>query len=187
MIVLVDLDGVTANLEKLFWSRLAEVHPDVPQILPEDRVTFYIEEQIGQEWSEKVRSIIHAEHFYRDLEVVPGALEGIEKIQGLGHEVIICTAPVTSPWCAPEKLEWVARHLGTTMATHMIISKDKTLIRGDVLFDDRPVVSGKMDPEWEHVLCDQPYNRHIRNQQRATWETLPGMLRRIEVDKHDYR
>lgn len=178
MIVLVDLDGVTADLEGKFWELWATYYPEAPRVHPSDRRTFYIEEQIGQEWTTLVRRIIHEEGFYSCLEPMPGALEGISTLQERGHEVIICTAPVTSPYCAPEKLEWVARHLGTEMATHMIISKDKTLVRGDVLFDDRPSITGKLQPVWTHILCDQPYNRSSVGP-RATWKTLPEVIQNV--------
>lgn len=175
MIILVDLDGVTADLETLFWRLWKARYPEAPQLLPEDRRTFYIEDQIGQEWSEKVRNIIHSRAFYLNLPVIPGAEEGIAGLQERGHNVIFCTSPVNSPWCAAEKIEWVTKRFGSEMATRMIISKDKTLVRGDVLFDDRPNVTGAMEPTWLQILCDQPYNSHI-DQPHATWATLAKRL-----------
>lgn len=171
MIILVDLDGVTADLESLFWRLWKARFPEAPQLLPEDRRTFYIEEQIGSEWKKQVETIIHSELFYLNLPVIPGAIDGIHGLQEQGHNVILCTSPVNSPYCTPEKIMWVRKHLGTDMATRMIISKDKTLVRGDILFDDRPNVTGALQPTWLQILCEQPYNSHI-NQPRATWASL---------------
>ena len=38
---------------------------------------------------------------------------------------------------------------------------DKTLVRGDVLIDDKPHVTGSNAPTWQHLLYDAPYNRDI--------------------------
>lgn len=178
MNLLVDMDGVLADLEAGFWPIFAEKCPDAPQIRREDRSTFYVEDQIGQEWRAHVEPIIHSEGFFRSLPVVPGAVEGLLKLCEK-HRVTICTSPVTTPWCASEKHSWVLEHLGRKFAKEMIVTKDKTLIRGDVLIDDRPEVKGKMVPVWEHILYDQPYNRHI-DKFRLDWgQVLDGTASRL--------
>jgi 5'-nucleotidase len=42
------------------------------------------------------------------------------------------------------------------------------LVRGDILVDDKPVVSGSLRPEWVHVLHDRPYNRNCPGP-RMSW------------------
>jgi 5'-nucleotidase len=172
MIVLVDLDGVVCDLEGAFWPLFLEKCPDAPYIAPESRETFYVEDQIGQEWREHVEGIIHGEFFFRDLPAVPSSLEGISKLSET-HQVVICTSPVTTPWCASEKYQWVDANLGTEYAKRMIVTKDKTLIRGDVLIDDRPFpeAKGLMIPSWKHILYDQPYNRTVKKP-RLTWDQI---------------
>lgn len=59
----------------------------------------------------------------------------------------------------------------------MIVTKDKTLVHGDLLIDDKPRVTGTRSPAWQHVLYDQPYNRHV-DAQRMTWSTWREVLLR---------
>ncbi len=168
MIVLVDLDGVVADFEGGFWPQFCEL-PDAPGC-PEVRDTFYVEDQIGKEWRKFAEAIIHAEGFFQDLPVVPGAVEGVQKLSE-SFQVYICTSPVKSPWCAAEKLSWVERHLGHKWTKRTIITTDKTLVRGEYLIDDRPEVKGTLLPQWEHVLYDQPYNR-TKDNRRLTWDQI---------------
>ena len=52
---------------------------------------------------------------------------------------------------APRRKSWVDR---------IILTRDKTLVRGDILLDDAPLAKGSsLEPVWEHVYFDQPYNR----------------------------
>ncbi|MCT7149596.1 hypothetical protein M1196_23400, partial [Salmonella enterica subsp. enterica serovar Oranienburg] len=72
----------------------------------------------------------------------------------------------------------------------MIITTDKTLVRGDILIDDKPVISGEL-PEystgtnharsWEHVIFDQSYNRHITNRRRILdWGDIGALAEILE-------
>ena len=51
-------------------------------------------------------------------------------------------------------------HLGKSWVDRIILTRDKTLVRGDILLDDAPQAKGSsLEPVWEHVYFDQPYNR----------------------------
>ena len=67
---------------------------------------------------------------------------------------------LTSAFCAAEKYAWVERHLGAEWKGRILITSDKTLVRGDVLIDDKPLITGaEASPAWAHLLFDAPYNR----------------------------
>lgn len=106
-----------------------------------------------------LRSVYRAEGFFRDLPPIPGALEAVREMLAEGIDVRICTAPVSTGHCLAEKFEWVERYLGREAARKMILAKDKTLVRGDVLIDDAPAITGARAPEWRHIVFDQTYNR----------------------------
>lgn len=78
--------------------------------------------------------------------------------------------------CVRDKLDWLDRHVGEGWSSRAIITTDKTRIRGDVLIDDKPTITGEFTPEWVHVLFDQPYNQHITDKARLTdwadWEHI---------------
>ena len=67
-----------------------------------------------------------------------------------------------------EKYEWVENYLGDAWVKRIILTRDKTLIKGDYLIDDKPVITGvERSPEWEQIVYDRPYNRDV-NKKRLT-------------------
>jgi 5'-nucleotidase len=115
----------------------------------------------------------------RDLPPITGATEALRALLEQGHDVRICTSPLNQYRnCVPEKYEWIERHLGPEFVTRMIVSKDKTIVYGDVLVDDNPSVKGLCLAKWQHVIFDQPYNRHVDGARmtQANWrEVLPTL------------
>jgi 5'-nucleotidase len=86
-----------------------------------------------------------------------------------GGDVYICTSPLSQYRnCVLEKYEWVEEHLGSDFTKRIILTWDKTLVRGDVLVDDKPDIQGLVMPQWRHILYDQPYNRCLPGV-RMTW------------------
>jgi 5'-nucleotidase len=57
----------------------------------------------------------------------------------------------------------------------VILTRDKTLVRGDILVDDKPTIAGLATPLWRHILFDQPYNRHFPTL-RLNWFTWREIL-----------
>jgi 5'-nucleotidase len=55
---------------------------------------------------------------------------------------------------------WIAEHF-PSLRRKVVVSKDKTLVRGHVLIDDKPEVSGALTPVWQHVLFETPGNAHV--------------------------
>lgn len=177
MIILLDQDGVLADFEEGFrrvWH--ARMGHEFPALLPTARKSFYIDDDYPAHHTPTVEQIMTAQGFYRDLPVIPGALEAIRALQALGHQIAICTSPHSANrFCVQEKLEWVEEHLGSDFVRKVIIAKDKTLVHGDVLIDDRPEVTGICQPTWQHVLYDQPYNR-LSTAPRLTWNNWQTVL-----------
>jgi 5'-nucleotidase len=59
----------------------------------------------------------------------------------------------------------------------MIIIRDKTLVKGDFLIDDKPEVKGNQQPEWEYILYSQPYNQGGTSRRRMTWDNWEEVIR----------
>ncbi len=178
MIILVDMDGVLAHFEKKFAQEWMKRFPNELRIPIQERRTFYIHEQYGPKYHDKVRSITSAPGFFLEMEPIPAAIEGFKRLQTLGHDVRICTAPLLgTPTCMQEKQDWVEKYLGRENVRKMIISSDKTVIRGDVLIDDRPTIEGIYPPVWEHIIFDWAYNRHITNRRRVqNWQEILNLF-----------
>jgi hypothetical protein len=78
---------------------------------------------------------------------------------------------LTSDWCASEKYEWVVRHFGRGAASRVVMTSDKTAVRGDVLIDDKPKITGAHTPTWQHIIFDAPYNKAATGRTRLmSWE-----------------
>lgn len=91
---------------------------------------------------------------------IPGALKAITDLE-LAFDVWIVSTPWPSnPDSSAAKTRWCRRHLGT--ANRLILTQDKTMVRGDILVDDKPALVGP----WRHVEYPQPWN----SQRWMTWD-----------------
>ena len=73
---------------------------------------------------------------FSKFEPMPGAIEAVEKIIAMGHDVFIATTP---PWNNPsawgQKRDWVEEHL-PQLKRKMFLTHRKDLLKGDILVDD---------------------------------------------------
>ncbi|XP_040100552.1 5'(3')-deoxyribonucleotidase, cytosolic type isoform X1 [Oryx dammah] len=57
---------------------------------------------------------------------------------------------------------WVEKHLGPQFVERIILTRDKTVISGDLLIDDKEVIKGQEEtPSWEHILFTCCHNQHL--------------------------
>jgi 5'(3')-deoxyribonucleotidase len=106
--------------------------------------------------------------FFANLEPLEGAVECVQRLFGSEHlSPYILTAPSTvNPLCYTEKRIWVEKHLGMEMVERLIISPDKSLLKGDYLVDDIPEGKGQVNfegellqfgsslyPDWQSVMA----------------------------------
>ncbi|KAL8594124.1 hypothetical protein ACOMHN_047864 [Nucella lapillus] len=172
--VLVDMDQVLCNLEGGFLIKYREKFPDEPLIPLQERNTFYLVDQyvkLREDLQHKVREIIQAEGFFLGLQPIAGACEALKEMAQMEDvEVFICTSPLTQyTHCVFEKYKWVENHLGEEWIHRLILTKDKTMVHGDLIIDDKPRIRGVLDPpSWKHVLFTAPYNvsSDLRGRQR---------------------
>lgn len=169
MLILLDQDGVLADFEEGFRSSWSELLTSFPAVPLGSRRTFRVRDDYPQRLRGQVDAIYQARGFYRGLPPISGAIEGVRAMLAAGHDVRICTSPLDLySHCVLEKYEWVEHHLGMDFVRRMIVTKDKSVVLGDVLIDDNPDVSRTRPPVWRHVLFDQPYNRAAASP-RITW------------------
>ncbi len=176
MLVLIDQDGVLADFDQGFYAAWAQSGHDHPALPPHQRKSFYVRDDYPAHLATSVEQIYTAPGFFRDLKPIEGAVEAIQGLLNAGHDVRICTSPLNSYRnCVQEKYEWVEQHLGLDFVARMIVTKDKTVVFGDVLIDDKPTITGTRTPSWRHILYSQPYNQHVTGE-RLTWQNWRNVL-----------
>lgn len=176
MKILVDADGTFLNWGSEWdFHALPLQHLKLP--LTEVQSSFDLTLGLTDEGKAAVLKIMSHPGFYRNLQPFPGAVEALNDMLAEGHDVHI----VTSPWidnvtCASDKLANIEETLGKGWAKRTIITSDKTIVRGDILLDDKPDIDGSITPTWEHVYFTQPYNRDRTDKRRldnwVDWRTL---------------
>ena len=179
-IILVDMDGVLADYEKAFLDQYRTKFPLHFYIPQEERKQFFIHQEYPEELSEDIRSISSAPGFFQHLPLLKGAKEAVLEMDELGHDVFICTSPINRyKNCVAEKYLWVAKQFGHEWTKKIVMTKDKTLIYGDLLIDDKPAHEGVRIPTWEHVLYDAPYNQEVKEKRRLTWDNWQKILKLV--------
>jgi 5'-nucleotidase len=170
MIILLDQDNVLADFEAGFRQAWIACHPEIPPVEEAERKSFQVREDYPSDLRPAVDAILQSRGFYRNLPLMRGARQAVTDLLAEGFDIYICTSPLTQYQnCVLEKYEWVEEYLGSEFTKRVILTRDKTLVRGDVLIDDKPVIGGISTPQWRHVLFDQPYNRHLPGP-RIHWE-----------------
>lgn len=184
MLVLVDQDGVLADFDAGVNAVLAQRYPRLPIIKPAARRSFRIRDEYPGEYLEEIKEIQASQGFILGLRPMPGALEAMNDMLAAGHDVRICTAPLTRfTNCVAEKFQWVKDNLGPHWVHRVVLTMDKTVVRGQVLIDDCPQVVGALVPTWEHVVFDAPYNVSSPGR-RLTWATWRRVFDDLQVQRH---
>ena len=175
---LIDQDGVLADFDGEVRRRCLEQFPQMPLIPQENHAHFYFSENYSEPWRSLINTIYTQPGFILALPPIPGGLEAVRALTeiGEGETVCICTSPFGQYQTCGEKFEWIKRYLGPEFIVKTVLAKDKNLVRGDFLIDDRPEITGDLAPMWEHIIFDQPYNRHIVGKRRLTWQNWREVL-----------
>ena len=175
--ILVDQDGVLANYSKRLIEIALKEYPEEREVREEDLTLFDTDKHFSHGNQKAIDRIALREGFFASLEPIDGAVAAMHDLLTLGFDVRICTAPKkVYTFCVPEKMAWIEKHLGREFALRTIITRDKTLVRGNILIDDKPEISGIAKPEWEHILHDRPYNRAIALKRRLSWKNYREVL-----------
>lgn len=167
-LLLIDQDGVLADFDlgiRQAWRQ----RYGVPAPLGE-RHHFYLRDDMAPQYHEQLHTLYSSRGFFAALPPITGSLMAARQLLAAGHDVRICTSPIHDyQHCVSEKFDWVACHLGEDWLARIVLTKDKTWVRGDILIDDKPHISGSLTPLWQHWLYDQPYNRLSNHPHRVVW------------------
>ena len=148
-------------------------HWNVTSDLPEDGHYF-------------IRACMRYPEFYRDLDPIEGAIDGIQELLNDGFDVVIATATPRSAGIAYHgKLEWLRRRMPFFDLKSLVSISRKDLLIGDVLLDDGPhnikpwIASGRYG-----VIFDHPWNRgHDCDARVKHWNEFVDLCRKLRNAK----
>lgn len=174
MRLLVDMDAVIASWGAEF-DQMLDLAGNAAAGIPRTKDQQQWDLNAGRTDAEKgiIRLIMQEPGFYRRLEPIPGAKQALKAALKAGHDVRIVSSPyISNPTCASDKIDWIVRHYGSHWASRLILTNDKTVVHGDFLIDDKPSVTGSMEPTWQHVVFgDYAYNRNVPGLRISAWST----------------
>lgn len=78
-----------------------------------------------------------------------------------------------------EKYAWVREWLGEDFLSRIVVTRDKTVVGGRVLIDDKPKISGCLSEEerdWVHVIFEQSYNVGVGGVRMRGWAEYKHVL-----------
>lgn len=119
--------------------------------------------------------------FWRNLDVVKGAKEGVKYLESLGLHIIWATSPWSSceGW-ADARRDWLNRHFQMDSKKHSYVpGSDKAQIEGDFIIDDKPDnVKEWMTahPGKKAFIFDALYNRNFHDATRFTWAKVKNLV-----------
>jgi 5'-nucleotidase len=130
-----------------------------------------------EEYRRKINAIWHRPGFYKDLPLIPGAVEIYKNLIELGHHVMFVSTPNKGPNAGhsyKEKYECLLENFGSDAAHSLTLTYDKTHIVCDYLVDDKPQIKGKKTPVFEHFVFDRnyPYNIGIPEERKINWDNF---------------
>jgi 5'(3')-deoxyribonucleotidase len=108
--------------------------------------------------------------FFSGLEPIEGAIKSVKLLmESALYKPYILTAPsVKNPLSYAEKRIWVERYLGMEMVERLVISPDKSLLKGDYLIDD--IIHGKGQDSFEGKLI------HFGSNEYPDWSAVLSEL-----------
>ncbi|WP_142060154.1 hypothetical protein [Pseudarthrobacter sp. B4EP4b] len=179
-VVLVDMDEVLCRWEEQFVASHRRLFPHLLIAEAGQRESFDLFAGLTTEEQQATATVLDEPGFFAGMLPVKGALAAVEEMLAAGVDVALCTSPwLSNATCASDKLRWVQRYLGPAMAEATVITRDKTRVRGDVLIDDKPFVTGQAQPEWDLVRFTYHYNRHLPGPRIDGWSDWQPVLSKI--------
>jgi 5'-nucleotidase len=172
------MDSVIVDWDGAFKERWIEKHPEDADLIT-NRKEFEFEKNFPPEKQKEIIEIMTSPGYYYSMKPFPGVIKALKEIVDAGYDVRICTAPDLrcAPSCAAEKFQWVNDNLGPEWMARLIITRDKTHVKGKLLVDDKPYVTGTGIPSWEHVRFSAPYNLSLTDRKRlSSWSEWREVL-----------
>lgn len=162
---------------------------------PERHRNFEMPLCLPKEYRPLAEALFHLPGFFLSLPLKRGAVKALFEMQACNVEVMLCSAPLmSSAYCAQEKVEWIRRHLGDFWLSRLILTCEKSGMKGDILIDDKPIralraasaaaaassssIRGEHSfaATWQQVMFSMPYNQGQEETRLLRWEDWPKVI-----------
>jgi 5'(3')-deoxyribonucleotidase len=133
--LLIDLDCITVNMLPPWIKKYNELTGETIKL--EDVKEYDISLVCTNE--EVLYSILSEPDFFYNMEEMPNATKYLKKLIDDGYNVIIVTQPPRiAEFAVRDKRRWILKHIPDFDLTNMIFCHKKEMIKGDLIFDDKP-------------------------------------------------
>ena len=162
MNLLVDVDDTTLDLHtEWIQNRYNVDYKD--KLLRKDIKTWNIDKYVKPECGNKIYDYLDDKDLYKNIKPLAGAVEGIQKLRELGHRIIFVTAYFNEQKakCLHDNgllKEYPYNDGRWNTCTDVIMANDKSLIKGDLLIDDRYENVKKFG---SGIVFAQPWNENL--------------------------
>lgn len=184
MTILFDADDVAENLCDCWIAALNERYGT--SVTLEDVQEWDMTVAFPTLSRDQVFGVLHDSDFWKRLSPIEGAVEALTELQNEGHTLYMVTASDYRTCSA--KIDHLLRLFPFLDESHIIISSNKQMIRGDILIDDAPhnLVGG----EYFKILFDRPHNRKFKEQDHGvirlkTWGEILTVIKNITDGKEE--
>ena len=161
MKIAIDMDEVIADPIHKFiqlYNRDYSVPIDL-KIDAGNEVYHHVPDYINMKWFD----YINEKGFFRDLPVIDGAVEALQKLQER-HEVYIVSAAMEFPNSLEDKYHWLAEHFPFISWKNIIFCGEK-IVNTDVMIDDR--AKNFIDFKGRALLFTSPHNLLLTQYERV--------------------
>lgn len=133
--ILCDMDSIIADLTKK-W--LEHYNRDFGDNLTHADITKWSMADNVKCTRQEIHNYLYKPEFFLDLEPLPGALEAVESLAKLGHDILIVSAPSWPGTSASDKISWAQKHMPFLNKRDISLMHQKHKLMGDVFIDDSP-------------------------------------------------
>jgi 5'-nucleotidase len=187
-IVLIDMDGVIAKwlpgVIRICGQLAAEAGIPNPLTLEHASWEMMTGDPVRDEI---VAAAMNHPDLYRLLEPEDGAVEAVKTLQAeVGEVLFASTAMLSNPMAHSAKAHWTDEIYGDGWHEKLILTHDKTTLRGVVLADDKQKITGRMKPLWQHIVFDRNYNQDTPGPRIHDWSerSIEIIAKTVETRMH---
>ncbi len=129
---------------------------------------------VPEEHQLSIKQHTHRVGFFKDLRIIQDSQEVLRELS-LKHDVYIASAAMEFPQSLREKSDWLDAFFPFIPWQKRILCGDKSILKGDVLIDDRSKNLKNFDGR--SILFTSPHNTNTTDFERAgTWKEIADKL-----------